>query len=156
MTAARPAPHVPTLRPRAKGCPAYLVSFMCGDESVPAARMALRTTLDCWGLADFEDFAQRAAVVVSELATNAVVHSARHQDPDNREMFRLTIERPGPGTVRVVVSDRSGRCPVRKLPTGDDETGRGLLLVGAMASDWGVTPRRGGGKEVWAVLAVDL
>ncbi|CAL9638058.1 hypothetical protein [Streptomyces griseomycini] len=53
-----------------------------------------------------------------------------------------------PGRARV-------RGPVGRLraPDTDSESGRGLLLVTALAADWGVTDRRPGpGKTVWAVV----
>ncbi|MGW4109152.1 ATP-binding protein, partial [Streptomyces sp. NPDC004976] len=46
------------------------------------------------------------------------------------------------------------RRPLVASPADPDaESGRGLLLVTALADDWGVTDRRGGpGKTVWAVV----
>jgi anti-sigma regulatory factor (Ser/Thr protein kinase) len=55
----------------------------------------------------------------------------------------------------VEVSDtRAERRPVATTATDpDSESGRGLLLVAALADDWGVTDRREGpGKTVWAVV----
>lgn len=57
-----------------------------------------------------------------------------------------------PDGVRLEVSDtRSERLPEARPPQdpADDESGRGLLLVGALAERWGVEPRSPG-KCVWA------
>ncbi|WP_185149340.1 hypothetical protein [Streptomyces sp. Ag109_O5-1] len=40
--------------------------------------------------------------------------------------------------------------------TGEDQFGRGLLLVGALADDRGVGPRAGVGKTVWAEWSLAL
>jgi hypothetical protein len=54
----------------------------------------------------------------------------------------------------VEVSDtRAERRPAATAPDAESESGRGLLLVTALADDWGVTDRRcGPGKTVWAVV----
>lgn len=52
----------------------------------------------------------------------------------------------------VEVSDPRGeRQPVPREATCEDRFGRGLTLVGTLADDWGVQPRLGVGKTVWAV-----
>ncbi|WP_324614332.1 hypothetical protein [Streptomyces sp. NRRL B-1140] len=57
------------------------------------------------------------------------------------------------------VSDtRAEHRPAASTPTSPDaesESGRGLLLVAALADAWGVTDPRGGpGKTVWASVSV--
>lgn len=89
------------------------------------------------------------ALVVAELATNAVTHGLV---PGRDFLLRLVRT---DGRLRVEVGDARGE---RVPHLGDDvpadaEAGRGLMLVAALAEEWGVSPRKGApGKTVWAVL----
>ncbi|WP_435865415.1 ATP-binding protein [Streptomyces spectabilis] len=109
-------------------------------QSVPAARAFTCDALATWGLSDrMGDI----ALCVSELTTNALVHGA----PPGRG-FKLRLLRDG-GSVRVEVHD-SGDGRPRLVGEGvADESGRGLLLVAALADKWGVAERNPG-KVVWA------
>ncbi|AUH44926.1 ATP-binding protein [Streptomyces sp. CMB-StM0423] len=82
-------------------------------------------------------------VCVSELATNAVRYGPRGRD----FLVRVTTR---DGTVRVEVHDAGDGAPRVCAPTCDDTRGRGLLVVAALADDWGVSGRDGVGKMVWA------
>jgi anti-sigma regulatory factor (Ser/Thr protein kinase) len=87
------------------------------------------------------------AVMVSELATNAVRHAASE--------FTLSIDR-GSDAVRVAVTDTGDRLPNLRSPAPTDRSGRGLQIVDALSDDWGVTELPGhDGKTVWFVLALD-
>lgn len=79
------------------------------------------------------------ALLVSEIATNALVHGTGD--------VRLRVV-PQPRSVRVEVLDGSTSVPTKRAAAVLDEGGRGIALVEAMASDWGVdvTPE---GKTVW-------
>ncbi|MGP3952287.1 ATP-binding protein [Streptomyces sp. 7N604] len=59
--------------------------------------------------------------------------------------------REGDG-VRIEVHDAADMWPEKQAPDADAEHGRGLALVAALASRWGVNERVGVGKSVWAVL----
>lgn len=83
-------------------------------------------------------------LLVSELVTNAVVHAG--PATGDRDIV-LTVDRAN-GVVHVEVSDRDPTLPVRGEPASGDPAGRGLRLVDALASDWGVIPCDGG-KVVW-------
>jgi hypothetical protein len=66
---------------------------------------------------------------------------------------------PAAGLVRIEVADAaSTKSPPTAplLPRLDEESGRGLLLVTALATRWGFTPRHPVGKTVWAEVAVDV
>ncbi|MEE1751839.1 ATP-binding protein [Streptomyces sp. SP18CS02] len=107
------------------------------------ARLLVREQLRAWGLA-FEE----AALVVAELAANAVSHG---QVPGRD--FRLAVSVSGE-TLRIEVTDTQGDLlPVVRRPS-DAESGRGLLLVEALADRWGTTVGPVPCKTVWAELTV--
>ncbi len=74
--------------------------------------------------------------------------------PGRDAELRLSAE---PGRVRVDVSDTRGeRLPVARDAGGEEDGGRGLVLVAALAKEWGVTSRAGApGKTVWAVVPTE-
>lgn len=83
-----------------------------------------------------------AQLVVTELATNAIVHA--------RSPFTVVAEARD-SRVRLSVQDVSSITPTLRDPAPMGPSGRGLHLVAAVAVDWGVelTPD---GKTVWAEL----
>ncbi|MEO3927352.1 ATP-binding protein [Micromonosporaceae bacterium B7E4] len=92
-----------------------------------------------------------AEMVAAELLGNAV----RHAPPLPGGMIRLTwLLRTSPTahTVEIRVTDGGAAGPPRMRQVGPEATdGRGLLLVAALATDWGVE-RDGLGQSVWARL----
>ncbi len=109
--------------------------------SVPVARRFARSTLQTWELDHLID---AAALIVSELATNAVLHA--------RSPFtvRLAVDRGG--LLRLEVVDGSVRQPLARTHGAAATTGRGLSIVAELAADWGVEVGAGG-KIVWVHLA---
>lgn len=91
------------------------------------------------------DVAEAAALIVSELATNAVKHAGSG--------FRVTVVREGRHLVVEVHDDNSAAVSPREVQPLE-LSGRGLQLVSALSNDWGVTPHVRGGKSVWAALDV--
>jgi anti-sigma regulatory factor (Ser/Thr protein kinase) len=91
-----------------------------------------------------EDAIETAILLTSELVTNALTHG---ESP-----VTVAVSWSG-GQLRIEVHDRSGQLPapwpVHMAP--DDETGRGLLLVDTLATDWGFY-RTPGGKAVYFTL----
>jgi hypothetical protein len=57
-------------------------------------------------------------------------------------------------TLGIHVWDGNDQVPVRKDASPDDEGGRGLMLVEALAKDWGAY-REAAGKVVWALIGID-
>ncbi len=122
-------------------------------QSVAAARRHVTGTLTRWGATDVVD---TAALLVSELVSNAVRHG--HGPID----VRLD---DGPDGLLVRIGDASPVLPVRRAPLvpqvvpdpdgapGISESGRGLRLVEALAEEWGWTRRPDSGKDVWFRLA---
>lgn len=90
------------------------------------------------------------AVVVAELAANAVVHGY----VPGRD-FELRLQALGAGGVRIEVSDaRRERRPEVCEERAGAEAGHGLRLVEALAAKWGVAERVVG-KTVWAEIGRD-
>ncbi|WP_282695621.1 ATP-binding protein [Streptomyces sp. CC208A] len=116
----------------------------CDPASVAVARRLVVALLDHWELSELAD---RAALVVSELATNSVVH-ARTCGASIRVAVTL-IEND---RVEIAVTDLDRRRPVLRQARPSDEGGRGLDLVAAVSRNWGCE-RRHWGKRVWAELA---
>ncbi|MBG0854095.1 ATP-binding protein [Streptomyces spinoverrucosus] len=137
------------LTPRPTGHPSYSTTLERTEESAGVARRATLTTMQCWGVP--QEAADAAVAIVSELVTNAIVHSRRGG-------IRLIYELPEPGRVLVAVVDRDAyRLPEVRTPAPDtDEGGRGLLLVAALSDRWGYDRMgsRPWGKRVWAELRV--
>ena len=110
-----------------------------------AARRARSLAWEACSRWDLPYLADPARVVAGELATNAVVHAETMAD------LRFTL---GRRYLMIAVRDGSSREPVLdRGPLRNAATGRGLLLVDAMAHRWGSMPTEDG-KVVWASLAV--
>ncbi|WNM35667.1 ATP-binding protein [Streptomyces sp. Li-HN-5-11] len=106
------------------------------------ARLLATEQLRTWGLPS-----DPAELIVAELAANAATHG-RVQGRD----FRLTLYVVG-DTLRIEVTDTRGdHLPHLTAPSPDADSGRGLLLVDALADRWGVAPGPRPRKTVWAEL----
>ncbi|GAA2228609.1 hypothetical protein GCM10010232_13330 [Streptomyces amakusaensis] len=115
-------------------------------RSAGRARALLRERLADWGIAG--ETADDASLLLSELVANAVRHTPA---PDGRGIgVRITL---GDGTLRLEVADADGRRPEPREAAAEEEDGRGLALVRALAERWGCGERaQGAGKTVWAEL----
>lgn len=130
--------------------------FTPTPDSVSDAREFLRDTLREW---EVEALADVATLLVSELVTNAVIHAG-----SPLQVTACVSE----GVLEIAVRDNDSRLPSRRR--GDDlrravpsaearmlaaeaESGRGIVLVDALALEWGVA-RLSDGKQVWFRLAV--
>ncbi len=107
--------------------------------SAGIARRFVDTTLAGWGMADA---AEMATLLVSELVTNAILHARSDVDVSLDASTR---------SLRVEVRDGSPVQPVLRHYEDDVMTGRGLSLVDAFSSSWGVQPLAAG-KVVWFEL----
>ncbi len=96
---------------------------------------------------------ETAEHIVAELAANAAFHG-RVPGRD----FRLALTLLDADTLRIEVTDtRDDRLPpasVPECPASEAESGRGLLLVEALADRWGVTTGPPPHKTVWAELTL--
>ncbi|WP_371577718.1 ATP-binding protein [Streptomyces sp. NBC_01314] len=108
------------------------------------ARLLATEQLREWGLP-----LHPADHIVAELAANAATHG-RIQGRD----FDLTLYVIG-ATLRIEVTDTRGeRLPRAQHASPDAESGRGLLLVEALADRWGTPPGRPPRKTVWAEVTL--
>ncbi|WP_345670323.1 ATP-binding protein [Streptomyces similanensis] len=114
---------------------------------VGRARRWARSRLAGSGIAADEPLAETLVLLVSELVTNAVVHTGCPA------VLRLSL--PGTAaeaaTVRLEVADASTRAPVPRCPDDDATGGRGLALVDGLADRWGWSAE-GAGKRIWCEL----
>ncbi len=85
-----------------------------------------------------------AELLVSELATNAVLHGA--------PPIIVRVECDGSEGLRVSVTDGEPRSPIPQEAGPEDGAGRGIRLVDVISNRWGVHPHPGEGKEVWFQL----
>ena len=111
-------------------------AFAFSREAPAAARHFVVATVNAWGVGDLAD---DAALVVTELAANAIVHarsaftvilSAHH------DRLRISVHDAGP-----LAGDGLSPAPLH-----------GLGAVDALASQWGIESLGNAGKTVWADL----
>ncbi|MFG2171247.1 ATP-binding protein [Streptomyces niveus] len=122
------------------------VSFTAEPRVVARVRRAMRLHLSLWGLSDLEDLAQ---ICVSELVANVINHVGRATP------VTLAVSTDG-AHIRIELSDPDARAmPTLLAPTSGAESGRGLMILDAVASRWGVIPRADS-KVVWCELATGL
>jgi len=107
--------------------------------SVPNARAFVQSQLEEW---DAPGLVWAATTIVSELTTNAVLHA--------RTEFSVELELAG-GRLQLRVRDSSATIPVRRHYDEDAATGRGIALIEALTTDWGVTPTDAG-KVIWCFV----
>ncbi|MGI8750887.1 MAG: ATP-binding protein [Acidimicrobiales bacterium] len=110
-------------------------SFEPEAEQVLAARHFVASSLARWGLINPD-----VALLVSELATNAVLHA--------RSEFEVCVAAVAE-RIRVEVSDFNSRLPTMVTVPADAYSGRGLMLLQALAGSWGVESHANEGKTIW-------
>jgi len=109
--------------------------------SVRLARRFVAEHLEEWGI---EELLDDALLVTSELAANAITHA--------ESACKIRISRTV-SSVRIDVIDAGSGTPEPQPPSSTSEHGRGLHLVDAITSAWGLDDIPGDGKVVWAELA---
>ncbi len=159
LAPARPGAAEPP-RPAAQVWPCAAVPSLAGThhriaarvlgpelESCQAARDFTRSTLRAW---DLDVVLMDAAVVASELVTNALSHGMNGQEHTQAELIWWCQA----SHLLCVVIDPSMQPPVRRPASPAAQSGRGLQVVQAIASAWGWTPLAAAHKAVWADLPV--
>jgi anti-sigma regulatory factor (Ser/Thr protein kinase) len=130
--------RVPRLRP----CCA--VTFRATPVAASAARAYVEATLEAWELTALTE---NVALVVSELVTNAVCYAPG--------LFTLECFISAGGRFVLEVADPSTELPIPEEAGPLDVHGRGLVIVDALADEWGAyLTDGGGGKIVWAAFDV--
>ncbi|WP_341483663.1 ATP-binding protein [Streptomyces cathayae] len=131
----------------------FTMRFTSTPRGARLARRLVSLRLNDWGLAYTTPVNETLTLITAELTANAV----RHGHVPGRDFHvRLTL---ADAIVRIEVTDTHAekRPPTSPQAATDSlsESGRGLLLVAALADDWGVSPRPAApGKTVWAELHV--
>jgi PAS domain S-box-containing protein len=109
-------------------------------KAVSAARQAAAAALAEWGAAP--ETSWDLLLAASELVTNAIRHG--------KAPIELRLRQIPDGVV-LEVHDGSSVLPARRDPAPDASNGRGLYLVDAVSTSWGVRPT-GNGKSIWCVV----
>ncbi|MFE4516984.1 ATP-binding protein [Kitasatospora sp. NPDC056783] len=119
-------------------------------ESAGVARRVLRAFLA--GRPGGEQFLDSGELVLGELVANSVLHAKT--PPGRLILVRLDLRAD---SLRIEVHDADGSRPrAPRSAAESEETGRGLLLVSRLASDWGCRPRASGiGKAMWALIGAE-
>jgi anti-sigma regulatory factor (Ser/Thr protein kinase) len=116
--------------------------FACHPASVKASRRFISECVTQLGLHSLPDI----QLMVSELATNAILHSG--------SSFDVTVERLKDTAVRIEVRDFGHGLPQFINRGAEAERGRGLQIIDLLADTWGVDDRPGGrGKLIWFVVS---
>ncbi|MEU5165602.1 SpoIIE family protein phosphatase [Streptomyces mutomycini] len=111
-------------------------------QGLSEARSIVRQALRDWGLAVLADDAE---LVTGELLVNVLLHT------EGGAVLTLEVLPEPVRRIRLSVQDRSSVWPRRREPGETSTSGRGLLLLDAVAERWGVEPR-GEGKAVWCEI----
>ncbi|MGP3950180.1 ATP-binding protein [Streptomyces sp. 7N604] len=121
-----------------------VLPFEADPAELSVLRRAARTQLAVWGLTAAVGDVQLA---ITELATNIIKHVGAGAPAT------LVLERCA-GRVRVELHDQSQKVPTPLQATCDEECGRGLHMLAAMARDCG-TLLTASGKAVWCELPIE-
>ncbi len=119
------------------------------DGTPEAAREARRLVGDLLG--DDHPSAHDAALIVSELVSNAITHS-RSGQPGGTVLVAIEAAAQ-PGEVRIEVRDAGGpRAPVLTAADPGSEHGRGLAIISALAAEWASETSQAG-RATWCRLS---
>ncbi|MBB6436940.1 ATP-binding protein [Streptomyces candidus] len=120
--------------------------FLAEPCELAGLRRVMRLHLTMWGLPKLIEVAQAC---VTELAANVVAHVGTGTPATLAVAMRGT-------NLRIEMRDPDGRAlPTLLAAMGDAESGRGIMLIDALAKRWGVEPREGA-KSVWCELDTEL
>ena len=125
------------------GRPAYGFTVAAAVEAVASARREVATLVGKLGFSLSDETVETIELLASEVIANAILYSAAPCD--------VTVTRTDE-RLRVEVADTNSSLPSVVTAAPDDECGRGLLLVDALANAWGVQPDPRG-KMTWFEIA---
>lgn len=122
---------------------AHVVLLPPVRSAVAAARRHVEQACRRWHLESLED---NALLLTSEIVTNAILHgSGAVRLQMHRRVNRLRIE----------VGDDDPALPSPQVSGSALESGRGLMIVNTLSTDWGAE-HLGSGKIVWFELAAPV
>lgn len=139
-----------TVRETSPACPALPVQPLAWSRTFPATPLQVREARRfLTRVLDGRPAADDAALCLGEVAANATIHS-RSRDGGH---FTVRVQIYS-GRLRVEVQDEGGSWsrPVRRR---DGQHGRGLLIVAALAHDWGRAGDSETGWRVWFETVMD-
>jgi anti-sigma regulatory factor (Ser/Thr protein kinase) len=128
----------PTRPTELQGCRARLAA---GPAAAAEARRQVQAAVCAWDIPVDPDV---AVLLTSELVTNAISH-----ETSGNVTLAITCS---PDQLRVDVHDTSRSLPMVIEAAVDAETGRGLMLVATLSTEWGFY-RTPAGKAVYFTLA---
>jgi anti-sigma regulatory factor (Ser/Thr protein kinase) len=144
-----------TAAPIARWAVQSVLAIATLPTATPCARLHARNIAHEWGLVDLADTIE---LIVSELVTNAVQASVdnegrpRYAPDTGLACIHLRLSTDGVAAL-VEVWDENFQLPTPTQASPNDESGRGLMLVDALAERWGCDmPPSGRGKIVWALV----
>ncbi|MBO8201223.1 ATP-binding protein [Streptomyces smyrnaeus] len=147
----------PTAPPGRAEDPTWQLRFPAREQYIGRARLAFTSWLkERQDPSIPAETVDDAVLLLSELTTNAVVHTRCL--PDAELVCRAALaprETPTAALLRIEVHDHAegDDRPQLKDSEAADESGRGLCIVAALAADWGVRPSTvTDGNTVWATL----
>ncbi|MFJ1844915.1 SpoIIE family protein phosphatase [Streptomyces sp. NPDC088146] len=120
----------------------HLYIHQADPEGLSDARTIVRQALNDW---DMSELADDAELVTGELLVNVLLHT------EGGAVLTLEVLPEPVRRVRLSVQDRSSVWPRRRSPGETATSGRGLLLLDAVAARWGIESR-GEGKAVWCEI----
>ncbi|MEU1351763.1 SpoIIE family protein phosphatase [Streptomyces sp. NPDC005776] len=126
--------------PRAPRLHQYI--HQADPEGLSDARTIVRQALTDWNMAELADDAE---LVTGELLVNVLLHT------EGGAVLTLEVLPEPVRRIRLSVQDRSSAWPRRRTPGETATSGRGLLLLDAVTTRWGIEPR-GEGKAVWCEI----
>ncbi|MFD8462353.1 ATP-binding protein [Streptomyces antimycoticus] len=119
--------------------------FNADSDSLARIRRFTLRTLTLWGQSSYAD---EVMIVVGELVANAVRHALAERSDCHGWLGLMNTA----STVICAVQDPSPDRPSPRAAATHDTCGRGLLIIGELAHDWGYSLHGSAGKTVWAVV----
>jgi anti-sigma regulatory factor (Ser/Thr protein kinase) len=129
------------------------VTLPSEPASVTTARRYVCGKLAEWGLPGGSPTVDAVRLIVSELATNAVLHTSGMSPTFTVE---VRLEHADAEELHIGITDSHPRWPRQATPPVRQEGGRGMVIVRHLAAESGgtlhVSPTEEGGKTVWISL----
>jgi anti-sigma regulatory factor (Ser/Thr protein kinase) len=127
------------------------VTLPSEPASVTTARRYVCGVLAGWGLPEVSPAVDAVRLIVSELATNAVLHTCGMSPT-----FTVDVRLERTEHLHIGVTDSHPRWPRRSAVPAQQDNGRGMVIIGHLTAESGgslhVSPTPDGGKTVWITL----